>query len=211
MKNTLLIICCLLLLVPAYPVSSQQNKNNIAFLDELDQNIISTIDLLSVFNNIAKNMDASIKDADKFSKYLLDLTMECSAMRSIIAQTQDCNDKEREIAIRLVFDYIKPHEIELNDLVNGGVDEINRKYLTDLEITYQEKINKLRNSLLEEEKIIQQKHMITSRYIALHNRHFIYHLILDFIENQQYLSRTNRQYLIDLIKAVEEGISQSLK
>jgi hypothetical protein len=210
MKIIYVLLFSFLLISPLFSLT-QQDEDNIAYLNELDTNIISTIDLLGVFNNTACNMIETIMGAEDFSRYLMDLTLECAAMRTIITETGDLAELQRDDAIRQVWDYIKPHAIEYTDIISKDADHKNQLLLDEQYITYQDKINKLRNSIIKEEKIIKKNHQITQKYLALHNQHFIYHLILDFIKDHQYLSCANRQYLVDLIEAVEEAISQSIK
>jgi hypothetical protein len=209
MKKITIIIFCLALALSAYAFPKKQDKNNIAYIDEIDMNIDDTIELIGIFNDIANNMSNSVKGANEFSQYLMGLTLECSSMRKIISESIDLDDLEREWTIRIIWDFLKPHDIELISPISAKADKQNRIVLNELYTIYQDKINHLRKGILDEEKIIKKNNTITTRYLALHNSHFMYHLILGFIENHHYLSRSNRQYLINLIDAVEEAIIES--
>ena len=209
MKKYLILIFCFVITFSAYAFPKKQDKDNIAYIDEIDLKISDTIELLGIFNNTANNMSNSVQGANDFSQYLMGLTLECSSMRKIISESIDLDDLEREWTIRLIWDFLKPHDIETVSSISAKADKQNRIVLNELYITYQDKINRLRKGIIDEEKIIKEKQTITQRYLALHNSHFMDHLILGFIEEQHYLSRSNRQYLINLIDAVEEAIEES--
>lgn len=208
----LLILICLILISNCFALSNRQDNNNLAYLDELDVKIINTIDLISAFNETMQNLVYEVQNADEFSHYLMDLVIECSSIRKLIEESRDLDPLEREFAIPLLYDSIKPpYPVKRNNIVMPSADEKNRVKLNEMFITYQDKLNKLRGAIINEEKIIIKNGALSQRFVSLHNRHFIYHLILDFISDHQYLSAQNRQYLIDIIAAVEKGIADSVK
>lgn len=209
MKN-LTIIIILLITSSAMAISTKQDNNNLAYLDELDIRLINTIDLISAFNESMKGLvDNNVANAEDFSHFLMDLVLECSAMRKLITQTRDLDDFEREYSIPLLFDYIKPpDEISRHSSIAPDLDKRNRIKLNEMYIEYEDKLNRIRGSIIKEEEIIIQNRALTPKFVALHTRHFIYHLILDFVADHQYLSAPNRQYLIDIIEAVERGMNQ---
>ena len=177
MKKYLILILCFLLALSAYAFPKQQDNDNIAYIDEIDLNISNTIELLGIFNDTANTMSNSVQGADEFSQYLMSLTLECSSMRKIISKSIELDDLEREWTIRLIWDFLKPHDIETMSGISKKADKQNKIVLNELYTTYQDKINRLRKGIIDEEKIIKEKQTITPRYLALHNSHFMYHLI----------------------------------
>ncbi len=76
MKHFTLILITLGVLFLSANTNTGQIKNNQLFLEELDKNILSTIQVLEAFNNNAQNL-YDIEGADYYRRFLMDMTLEC--------------------------------------------------------------------------------------------------------------------------------------
>jgi len=206
MKLNLFLYLIILIVFPVFAISDQQNQNNLAYLDELDLRLVESIELITAFNEIAGNMKTDIQGAKEFSHFLFDLTMQTASIRKMIKESLDVVPDRREEIIRLIMAELKPQEILplKNILPNKDADNIN--FLERRILIMQNQINSYRSQIVAEENIILDEKVITTKYISLHNRHFIYSMLRNMTEIHHYLSPTNRQYLRDLIQSIDINI-----
>ncbi len=202
-----LVICLLMnFFFPLLAISDQQNKYNIAYLDELDLKLIDAAELIVTFNKTANNMKGSIEGAEDYSRYLLDLTLDISSLRKMINDSLLLDNAQRENTILMMMDQLKPEAIEVKDQVDKSQDMENIKYLDDRLPKLQEQLNKFRSAIIKEESNIATYRKITARYLSLQNRHFVYMLLSCFAQDHHYLSHTNRQFLAELLQSIDLNI-----
>ena len=103
--------------------ADDEDYNNKLFLQNLDSNILSTIKITTTFNEIANRM-VDIKGVDAYKRFLMDMTIECSNLRSMIRDTDENNAIEREESIKtIIFSIRSDSEYKIREVD----DEINQK------------------------------------------------------------------------------------
>lgn len=189
-----------------YPVSEQQDQRNITYLDNLDLKLVDSIDIIIAFNKTAENMKGYIEGAEDFSEYLLALTIEISALRKLIQQSLDLDSDQREIIIRKIMEELKPDDIPVIKQIDSDKDLQNSKYLEQRLVKFNQQLYSYKAEIMKEENSISDSKKISQNYLGTHNRHFVYQLLYCFAMDYPLLSKTNRQFLVDLITAVDMNI-----
>jgi hypothetical protein len=203
MKKAFLFI---IILIGAILAAAQQDNNNIIYLDNLDNKLIDTIDMIVAFNKAANNMTGSIKGAQEFSGYLLDLTVDISSLRMMITESLDQTPAQRENTIRNIMAQIQPGNIEPQSNIDPNQDKDNIKYLDQRLPRLLNQLNSYRSKIIDEENTLIEKGAVTERYLSLHNRHFVYQILYSFMIDHRLLSPANRQFLVELIKLIDLSI-----
>ena len=211
MKKIFLIIITLISLNAfAAKVSSQQNKLNKEYLTLLDLNIGGTIKLLSSFNTILDSLPDQITGTQLFSGFLMDLTLECGNLKKHIALTETMKSAEREEMIQVLIATLNPDIEYLPYSVSKEQDEQNRQILAAMHIRFKNRLFALQKEILREETLILESGTFNKYFFNLHSQHFMYELLMDFIEPSGNLSRENRNYLIQMATQLEEMMAESL-
>lgn len=200
------LIITLLLVFTVILNAATQDDLNVIYLDDLDQKLIDTIDLIISFNNSANNMIGIVDGAEEYSKYLLSITMDTTNLRTTISESLDMLPSEREETIWLIMASLQPEPIDRQTRISSLQDQENSDYLEQRLPKITEQLTRFRRQIINEEIQIAEKRIITEKYLTLHNRHFIYQLLYCFSLDQHLLSRGNRQYLVDLIKLIDRNI-----
>lgn len=200
------LIITLLLVFTVILNAATQDDLNVIYLDDLDQKLIDTIDLIISFNNSANNMIGIVDGAEEYSKYLLSITMDTTNLRTTISESLDMLPSEREETIWLIMASLQPEPIDRQTRISSLQDQENSDYLEQRLPKLTEQLTRFRRQIINEEIQIAEKRIITEKYLTLHNRHFIYQLLYCFSLDQHLLSRGNRQYLVDLIKLIDRNI-----
>lgn len=205
----ILIIILLPVVIYSQNISKEQNNKNKAFLNNLDENVTETIDMLVTFNKTAKKIEVDITGWNTYSKFLLELTMECSNIKKIITSSDTLTFEERELTIRNLMSSLYPNTKYLpypigaeQDKQHSELLEIFRKKLG----SKQEKLIKL--ILIEENKIVESG-TFNKYYLSLHTENYIYSLLRDFIDQQEKLSPKNRKYLLSITRDIEDKFNDS--
>ena len=203
MKIIAILTLILIITSSLYAVSDQQNKLNISYLDDLDLKLVDSIDLIIAFNKTAENMKGYIEGAEDFSEYLLALTMEISTLRKMIQQSQDLDPDQREITIRKIMEEMQPERIKVKENIDNDLDKQNSKYLEQRLVKLSQQLKSYKTEIMKEENNISESQKISQKYLGIHNKHFVYQLLNKFTLDYPLLSKTNRQFLIDLITAID--------
>jgi len=206
MKYIVILTLILIFASSLFAVSDKQNNLNITYLDKLDLKLIESIDLILAFNKTAANMKGYIEGAEDFSEYLMGLTMEISTLRKMIQQSQDYDPQQREITIRNIMEELQPDKITAIDEIDKDLDKQNTKYLEQRLIKLNQQLNSYRAEIMKEEESISETQKISQKYLGIHNRHFVYQLLYCFTQDYPILSKTNRQFLKDLIITIDMNI-----
>ncbi|MFC1898588.1 hypothetical protein ACFLYJ_03345 [Candidatus Cloacimonadota bacterium] len=209
MKTTKIIISILIVLTTLNlsaqeKISNQQNKNNLEYLEQLDANLTGTIQMLQAFNKSATIMPDFIDGANLYSQFLMERTMDCSNLKKNIADSQDLEPMDREIVIELLISFLNP-DVKLlpfqidedKDLQNRALIKVMHKRIVDQVVDLQKKI-------LNEEQGIVESETFNKYFFNLHSQHFVYQLLLDFMEPSEKLSKDNRNYLLTMIRTLED-------
>lgn len=203
MKYILLII---VLFMSVFLICANQDQLNVRYLGNLDAKFIETADIIISFNESIENVETKVSGAEEFSTYLMNLTIQISSLRKTVEITKDYSVGEREEAIRLMMSELKPQPLEPVLDVSDEQDSENKKYLEERYIKLQKQLTAYRAKIIREETLIKESLKITQNYLSLHNKHFIYQLVNCFMADYISLSKTNRQYLIDLVNMIDNSI-----
>ena len=203
MKIIAILTLILIITSSLYAVSDQQNKLNITYLEELDLKLVDSIDLIIAFNKTAENMKGNIEGAKDFSEYLLTLTMQISTLRKMIQQSQDLDPDQREIIIRKIMEELQPERITVKENIDNDLDQKNSKYLEQRLVKLSQQLKSYKTEIMKEENNISESQKISQKYLGIHNKHFVYQLLYNFTLDYPLLSKTNRQFIIDLITAID--------
>lgn len=192
-------------------VTEKQDALNKKYLILLTENIVSTVDMLSTFNETSHYIGESVENGDQYKSFLLEMTLECSNLIEKIRDAEDMQKLEREMQIRALIVTLKP-DIEYKSVkISKSENTKNKVYLADVTENLNGQIKTLLNGIMKEEKDIIESQSLTLNYLRLHSFHFLFSLLLDFIEPGLNLSKTNRDYLVWVTKSMDESLQQSKK
>ena len=192
-------------------VTEKQDALNKKYLILLAENIISTIDMLSTFNETSHYIGESVENGDQYKSFLLEMTLECSNLIEKIRDAEDMQKLEREMQIRALIVTLKP-DIEYKSVkISKSENTKNKVYLADVIENLNRQIKTLLNGIMKEEKDIIESRSLTLNYLRLHSFHFLFSLLLDFIEPGLNLSKTNRDYLVRVTKSIDVSLQHSIK
>jgi len=193
-------------------VSKKQDEKNKTFLKRLDENILSTIEILTTFNEAANHIPNFIKGANKYKTFLMEMTIECSKIRDGIIKSENMNKEEREFQIKELILSIKSDEFFQKERVTKKKDKSNREFLKSKLSELQFAVGIIRKEIMSQEKIIMKSDSISRKYFELHSRNFLYSLLLDYIKISDLLSKENRNYLAEIVRSLEtEGAFKPIK
>jgi len=186
-------------------ITEEQDSQNKKFLILLNDNILTTINVLEAFNEQASEIYL-IKNGEYYNAFLMDMAMQCSNLINEIRSADTISPLEREKLVRALTATIKPDvefeiigsDMELN--IENGV------YLTDVNTNLSRQLASLQKVIMNEEKIILQEGEVTQNYLRMHSHHFLFSLLLDFIEPSEYLSEINLNYLVEIVRSVDESL-----
>ncbi len=187
-------------------ISKKQNKLNEEYLQELDSNLIETIDLLAVFNETSKKIPETVTGVSVYRKFLLEMTLECSNIRQKIADSEKKNSIRHEILIQMLISGLKPDVQFLPVPIGNKKDLQNKQLLEIMNERIQKHVTTLRKSILYEEKVILESGTFNKYFLDLHSKHFMYILLLDFLKPGKKLSKENRAYLLIMVKEIEGSL-----
>ncbi|MBN2460579.1 MAG: hypothetical protein JXB60_03140 [Candidatus Cloacimonetes bacterium] len=187
-------------------VSKKQDELNRKYLYQFNQNLLSTIELLVTFNTAAQNMGESIEGSQQFSGFLMEMTVQCSSLIDLIRSAETLDPAEREGHIQLIMSNLRPQEITLPARIDKKRDQSNRLYLQSASDNLGRQLGLLLRDITREEQVIMTAGKVTADYFKLHSHHFLFSLLHDFVEPSELLSRFNREYLVELTRAIEMNI-----
>lgn len=191
-----------LLCLGAEKVNRAQDIENQAFLKALDENLINSIRMLSAFDAGADRMD-SFKGVPEYRQFLMNNTMECSQMRSIITAAEGAEATERNARIRELIETINPGISFEYKPVNDEQDQENRVYLARFGTLMMQEIKHLTGMIVERERTFAASGTLDQEYFNLHSHHYLYSMVLNLISPSKHLSKTNRAVLAHLVHGVE--------
>ncbi|MCD4818634.1 MAG: hypothetical protein K8S23_08070 [Candidatus Cloacimonetes bacterium] len=192
----------------AQDMSSSNIKNKL-FLKELDENIISTIKILSAFNESANAMGNSVEGSENLKKFLMDMTMECSKIRKKIRNTDDLNNTELEEEIGWIIRNIRSDINYEYNKIDEKTDKNNRIALKNFHNGLERTLKKILKNIVIEEKNILKSQKITQKYLAMQSRHFLYSLMFDYVAIGERLSAENRDLLVYIVSLIHRTLSEA--
>ncbi|MCD4796039.1 MAG: hypothetical protein K8R49_02570 [Candidatus Cloacimonetes bacterium] len=204
----LLIIFSLCLSASAEQISKGQDELNKNYLIELDANLTQTIKILTAFNDTANKIPDSITGLGTYKIFLMEMTLECSNIKRNIQTSEEESSIEREVFIQTLISSLKPDVQFLPVIIDNKKDDTNRELMDIFFQRIQKHLSVLRKSILEEEKGVMESGTFNKYFLDLHSRHFIYLLTCNLIEPSESLSRENRDFLIKIIRNIEESLME---
>jgi len=184
-------------------ISEEQDSQNKKYLILLNDNIITTIQVLEAFNEQASEIYL-IQNGEYYNAFLMDMAMQCSNLINEIRNAELMSELEREMQIRALLATIKPDvEFTASEVDSSTEDQ---SYLESVNLNLTDQIISIQKALLSEEETILEKGEVTQNYLRLHTHYFLFSLILDFIEPSEYLGKLNLNYLVRIVRSVDEAL-----
>ena len=187
-------------------ITKKQNEQNTAYLNQLDANINGTLRILTAFNETTNKMPDLIAGLELFSRFLMERTLDCSNLKKSITESKEMNAEDRESLIQILIATLNPEVKYLPFHISEDVDKRNRESIKVLHAGIVDHVIELQKIIIQEEQGIIESETFNQHFFNLHSQHFIYQLLLDFLEPSQNLSKENRNYLLEMAKALESMI-----
>jgi hypothetical protein len=189
-------------------ISVEQDTNNRKYLISLNDNILTTIQMLQAFNYQGQEIYL-IQNGDYYNSLLMDFTMQCSNLIENIRQAEELNPLDRELQVRALIATIKP-DVAFDETEISPKQKVqNRNFLKNTDLQLQYRLKSILAAIIEEEKEILNKGEVTQKYFQLHTHHFLFSLLEDFIAPSDLLSPSNEKYLIDIVQSIDEALQQN--
>jgi hypothetical protein len=188
-------------------ITQEQDESNKKYLILLNDNLITTIDMLQIFNDKGQEIYL-IEQGDIYNSFLFDLTMQCSNLIDKIRQAETFGALERELQIRALIATIKADVEYYERTISDELQEQNSIYLMNVEKNLQAQTSSVLQAIIKEEQVILEKGEVTNNYFRLHTHHFIFSLLSDFIIPSDYLSRRNEDYLVQIVQSVDAAMQK---
>jgi hypothetical protein len=134
----------------------------------------------------------------------MELTLECSNIKKNISSASEMTAEEREIQIQEMIESLNPSVEYLPFYIDNSKDQQNRELIKIMQNRLIEHVLELQKKILAEEKGIIESETFNKYFFNLHSRHFMYQLLLDFLDPSDKLSRDNRNYLLSMTRALED-------
>ncbi|MCF7793237.1 MAG: hypothetical protein K9N09_05435 [Candidatus Cloacimonetes bacterium] len=189
-------------------VSSQQDKKNIEYLQMLDKNITGTIEVLSTFNDALDAIPFEVTGMNAFSQFLMELTMECSNIKKDISDSYELSRNDREEMIYVLISSLNPEVKRLPFDISKQRDYQNKQIALVMRGRIKKHILETQKKIFTEEAAVLESKTFNKYFFNLHSQHFMYQLMMDYLEPSEKLSKENRDFLITMVQAVEDDLME---
>ncbi|RLC54144.1 MAG: hypothetical protein DRH89_09830 [Candidatus Cloacimonadota bacterium] len=190
-------------------ISKTQNNMNLIFLRELDSNLLETIKIMDAYNQATNNIPYEVLGTERYQKFLMEMTMICMNLRNDISSSTELNSEQREMLIKELISSIKADVKSVSESITEQQDLQGKRFSKLFKQKINAHLKEIRKEIIiEEEKIIESK-TFDQYYFHLHSQQFIYQLIMDFLKPSEYLSKSNRAFLIRIAAEIEYNIINS--
>jgi hypothetical protein len=213
MKKNLIFIILIVLSISAFAdstISLEQNMLNREYLVEVDKNITFTLDLLTAFNNTLNKMPEYIEGSRLFSKFLMEMTMECSGMRDSIKESLTVNAGERDLLLQILIANLNPGVELFSSEINEEQNSNNEEEIVAIQKTMKFAVIELQKKIIVQEKGIVESETFNKYFFNLHTQHLMFQLSLNFVEPSEKLSSENRFYLLQVIREIQKISAESM-
>ena len=206
-KLKLIILMLFITLLYAKNVSDEQNIKNKQYLVNLDLNVLETIDIMVMFDDVSKQLpEDTINGMYTYQKFLFDMTMECSNIRNDVKLSRDMSPNEREEHIAMMLAAIRSEVIFIHKKNDNLQDLKNRETINELHERIKKYIFFLQKEIIKSDKGVIENKSISKYYLNLHSQHFMLQLLSDYIANSDKLSHNNREYLMKIALSIENAL-----
>ena len=189
------IIISVALILLSLSLCAQNEELNQRYLAEFDRNVLLTIEMLTTFNDAVQTISMDLNGIGVYQKFLLEMTLECSSLREIVE-----SDADSEEVIKNLISHLKPGVEVPSSIKSASVREKLVNYTKILE----KRVTQLRKKIVLAEKNILESKTYTKQFLELHAKHFLYSLLLDFLQPAEYLSDENSVDLFFMVKDIEK-------
>ncbi len=211
MKFRFLLIILLLVAMQIFAqeevITPEQDNMNKKYLIQLNDNLLTTINMLEAFNVQAREIYL-IKQGDVYNSFLLDLTMQCSNLIDKIRQAEVMPPLERELQIRALIATVKADVEYKPVIVSDEEQRQNSNYLSNVGKNLKAQITSVLQAIIKEEQVILDKGEVSDNYFRLHTHHFLFSLLEDFIIPSDYLSPENENYLALIVQSIDDALQK---
>jgi len=193
-------------LLLANDTMKQKDASNKEYMNNLSENLVNTIDMLSAFKDKMMEMPEDTQGINLFNNFLYEMASENSKLVQVIRESGELSAIEREQQIKILIVAIKS-DIEFKEqVVDSDLDKKNKALLGQLEAILRERVKALRKQILAREEVVNQTSEIDMVFLDLHSRNYLYTLLLDFMDPASDLSAENR----DILRQVVIGIQMTM-
>jgi hypothetical protein len=189
-----------------YPknVSDEQDIKNKQYLVNLELNVLETIDIMVIFDDVSKQLpEDTINGINIYKQFLFDMIMECSNIRNDVKLSRNMSPNEREEHIAMMFATIRPEIIYKYKEIDNSQDLKNRETMNELHERIKKYISFLQNEIIKSDMSVIENKSISKYYMNIHSQHFMFQLLSDYIANSDKLSNNNREYLLKIALSIE--------
>lgn len=206
MKKIIIMIVSIILVNFLYSkiVSDEQNIKNKQYLVNLELNVLETIDIMVMFDDVSKQLpEDTINGINIYKQFLFDMIMECSNIRNDVKLSRDMSPNEREEHIAMMFATIRLEVIYTHKNIKKSQDLKNRETINELHERIKKYIPFLQSEIIKSDKSVIENKSISKYYMNIHSQHFMFQLLSDYIANSDKLSHNNREYLLKIALSIE--------
>ncbi|MDP8268746.1 MAG: hypothetical protein P9L97_08470 [Candidatus Tenebribacter davisii] len=208
-KLVILILTLLIFISVNAEINKVQNKKNIQYMNELDNNLVDTIKILDAFNKSTDNISYDIIGIERYQKFLMEMAMICMNLRNDITDSTQLNSEQRESFVHDIINLLKPDVETVPAIITEKQNEQGIEYCRLFTKRINSYLIKLLKDIVKEEEAIMETRTFTQHYFHLHSQQFMYQLVISFLKPSDYLSKENRAFLIRVISEIEYNISNS--
>jgi len=208
-KLVILILTLLIFISVNAEINKVQNKKNIQYMNELDNNLVDAIKILDAFNKSTDKIPYDIIGIDRYQKFLMEMAMICMNLRNDITDSTQLNFEQRESFVHDMISSLKPDVETVPVNITEKQNEQGIEYCRLFTKRINSYLIKILKDIVKEEEAIMETRTFTQHYFHLHSQQFMYQLVISFLKPSDYLSKENRAFLIRVISEIEYNISNS--
>ncbi|MDP8201647.1 MAG: hypothetical protein P9M11_05850 [Candidatus Tenebribacter burtonii] len=190
-------------------ISKTQNNMNLIFLRELDSNLLETIKIMDVYNQVANNISYDVLGIEHYQKFLMEMTMICMNLRNDISSSVELNSEQREIFVNELINSLKPDVKSITGQITEEQDMQGKQFNKLIIQKINNHLKEIRKEIIIQEEMIIESKTFDQYFFHLHSQQFIYQLVLNFLKPSDYLSRLNRAFIIRVASEIEYNILNS--
>jgi len=190
-------------------ISKTQNNMNLIFLRELDSNLLETIKIMDVYNQVVNNISYDVLGIEHYQKFLMEMTMICMNLRNDISSSVELNSEQREIFVNELINSLKPDVKSITGQITEEQDMQGKQFNKLIIQKINNHLKEIRKEIIIQEEMIIESKTFDQYFFHLHSQQFIYQLVLNFLKPSDYLSRSNRAFIIRVASEIEYNILNS--
>ncbi|MFO7897013.1 MAG: hypothetical protein R6U84_08775 [Candidatus Cloacimonadales bacterium] len=199
MKKIILALIMLglgLMLLAENPTQDEKNK---MFMTRLDQNLTELSKVISAYNEIQQNM-ANVKNVEYFNDFLYNRILDLGKVRKLVIESEEMDAENRATAVSSVLMSINSIDnYDFEQKITAEQDIENRQFLTEISEIFHQRLIYTRKKKLELENKIAETLELPAIYMDMLSQEFVYAYAISFMDISSYLSRNDRDFLVNII------------